>query len=48
MKIEEIIYITSHLGSWDPISEAQTDSLFHPGEGGKHAKTKESTNLTKE
>ena len=40
--------ITSHLGSWDPISEAQTRSPFHPGKGVKHAKTKENTNLTKE
>ena len=37
--------VTSHLGSQDPISEAQTDSLFHPGKGGKHAKTKENTNI---
>ena len=40
MKIEQIS-ITSHLGSWDPISEAQNWQLFHPGKGGKQAKTKQ-------
>ena len=39
---------TSHLGSWDPVSEGQNNCLFHPGNGGKHTKTKENNNLTKE
>ena len=46
MKIEEFIHLTS--GFLGPISEVQNNCLFHPGKGGKHAKTKENTNLTKE